>query len=99
MNSFLAIQRADLVLAGHDDVLWFRGGCVQLDLQRVRLQSWVAVGGEEAVVLLHAQRGPGQLAPGKIHRQSSPDGRRDATIQTDQTLMTLNMGVYEVGIQ
>lgn len=50
---------SDLVLACHDDVLRHRGGCIRPDLQRVGLRSRVAVGGEEAVVLLLAHRGSG----------------------------------------
>lgn len=61
--------RPDLVLARHYDVLRRRGGRACLDLQRVCLQPRVSVGAEEAVVLLHAQRGPGQLAPGVVHRE------------------------------
>lgn len=64
--------RPDLVLAGHDDVLRSCGGLVRLDLQRVSLAARVAVRGEEAVVLLHAQGGPGQLSSGEIHRQRLP---------------------------
>lgn len=63
---------ANLVLAGHDDVLRSCGGLVRLDLQRVSLAAWVAVRGEEAVVLLHAQGGPSQLPSSKIHRQRLP---------------------------
>lgn len=63
---------ADLVLAGYDDVLWSCGGLVRLDLQRVGLAAWVAVRGEEAVVLLHAQGGSGQLPSSEIHRQRLP---------------------------
>lgn len=64
--------RPDLVFGRHDDVLWSCGGFVHLDRQRVCLAPRVAVRGEEAVVLLHAHRGPGQLASSKVHRQRSP---------------------------
>ncbi|TNN83757.1 hypothetical protein EYF80_005933 [Liparis tanakae] len=60
---------ADLVLARHDDVLRLGGRYVGLDLQRVRLYPRDAVGAEDAVVLLHAQRSPSQLACSNIHWQ------------------------------
>lgn len=63
---------SDLVLTSHDDVLWFWHHATLLGDQGVPLVSRQAVGGEEAIVLLHAHGCSGQLTTGVVHRQGTP---------------------------
>lgn len=65
---------SDLVLTSHDDVFWFWHHATFLDHQSVPLRSGQAVGGEEAIVLLHAHGGSGQLATGVVYRQGTSAG-------------------------
>lgn len=62
---------SDLVLTSHDDVLRFRHHATLLGDQGVPLRSWQAVGGEEAIVLLHAHGSSGQLTAGIVHGQGT----------------------------
>lgn len=61
------LQRAaHLVAAGHDDVLGLRHDDALLGHQRVLGVAGQTVGGEESVVLLHAEGLPRQLAGGTV---------------------------------
>lgn len=63
---------SDLVLTSHNDVFWFWHHATLLGNQGVPLVSRQTVGGEEAIVLLHAHGGSGQLTTGVVHRQGTP---------------------------
>lgn len=63
-----------LVLTSHNDVFWFRHHAALLGHQGVPLRAGQAVGGEEAIVLLHAHGGSGQLTTGAVYRQGTPAG-------------------------
>lgn len=65
---------SDLVLTSHNDMFWFRHHATLLDHQSVPLRSGQAVGGEEAIVLLHAHGGSGQLTAGVVYRQGASAG-------------------------
>lgn len=65
---------SDLVFTSHDDVFWFWHHATLLGHQSVPLRSGQAVGGEEAIVLLHAHCGSGQLTTGVVYRQGTSAG-------------------------
>ena len=70
-------------------MLWLRsgggGGALDLGVGHV---TRPAVVGEHAAVLLHAQRGAGQLAPGVFHGQRlSESAGNDQTIRDDASEM------------
>ena len=66
----------DLVLAGDDDVLGFIVSAGVRSDERIALDARVAVGREQAVVLLHAERLAALARSGTVHRQQTPSATR-----------------------
>jgi len=66
----------DLVLAGDDDVLGFIVSAGVRSDERIALDARVAVGREQTVVLLHAERLAALARSGTVDRQQTPSATR-----------------------